>query len=46
MSYKVLIPQAVAKEGVEILKNSGFEVKYGSGATEEDLIKDVVDFII
>ena len=43
MSYKVLIPQAVAKEGVEILKNSGFEVKYGSGATEEDLIKDVVD---
>lgn len=43
MLHKVLIPQAVAKEGVELLKSYGFEVKHGSGASEEDLIKDVAD---
>lgn len=43
MSHKILIPQAVAKEGVELLTSYGFEVKMGSGATEADLIKDVVD---
>lgn len=43
MSYRILIPQAVAKEGIELLKSYGFEIKNGSGAKEEDLIKDVVD---
>lgn len=43
MKYKVLIPQAVSKEGIELLEKNGFEVIIGSGATEERLMKDVVD---
>ncbi|MDR3258781.1 MAG: hydroxyacid dehydrogenase [Fusobacteriaceae bacterium] len=43
MKYKVLIPQAVAKEGVELLEQKGYEIKIGKGATEADLIEDVVD---
>lgn len=43
MALKVLIPQSIAKEGVEMLEKSGYEVKMGSGAKEEDLIRDVVD---
>lgn len=43
MAYKVLIPQDVAVEGKELLLNRGYEIKMGSGAAEEDLIRDVVD---
>ncbi|MDO5417955.1 MAG: hydroxyacid dehydrogenase [Lachnospiraceae bacterium] len=43
MGFKVLVPQAIAKEGMDDLKRFGYEVKMGSGAKEEDLIRDVVD---
>ena len=43
MSQKVLIPRSIAKEGVEMLEKAGYEVKMGSGAAEEDLIRDVAD---
>lgn len=43
MSYRVLVPQAIAKEGIEDLQSFGYEVKMGTGEKEEDLIRDVVD---
>ena len=43
MALKVLIPQDVAEEGKQLLRDCGYEIKMGSGATEEDLIRDVVD---
>jgi D-3-phosphoglycerate dehydrogenase len=43
MSYKVLIPQMIAQEGIDDLKRSGYEVKMGSGTSQEDLIHDVAD---
>ncbi|MFR5601424.1 MAG: hydroxyacid dehydrogenase [Lachnospiraceae bacterium] len=43
MGMKVLVPQAIAEEGIRDLLSFGYEVKMGSGAKEEDLIRDVVD---
>lgn len=43
MSYKVLIPQDIAEEGKAYLLERGYEIKMGSGALEEDLIRDVTD---
>ena len=43
MAYKVLIPQDIAKEGKDFLLERGYEIKMGSGAAEEDLIRDVAD---
>ena len=43
MAYKVLIPQAVAQEGVDFLTQHGYEVKNGTGAAEADLVRDVED---
>lgn len=43
MAYKVLIPQDVAAEGKEFLLERGYEVIMGSGAAEEDLIRDAAD---
>jgi D-3-phosphoglycerate dehydrogenase / 2-oxoglutarate reductase len=43
MALKVLIPQDVAEEGKQLLRDCGYEIKMGSGAAEEDLIRDVVD---
>lgn len=43
MSYKVLIPQAIAVEGVDKLKEAGYEIVNGSGTTEEAIIHDVSD---
>jgi D-3-phosphoglycerate dehydrogenase len=43
MAMKVLIPQMVAQEAIELLTEHGYEIKYGSGETEEDLIRDVTD---
>lgn len=43
MAYKVLIPQDVAEEGKNYLLERGYEIKMGSGAEEEDLVRDVTD---
>ncbi len=43
MAKKVLIPQDVAEEGKQLLLDCGYEIKMGTGASEEDLIRDVVD---
>ncbi len=43
MAYRVLIPQAVAQEGVDFLTQRGYEIKNGTGAAEADLVRDVVD---
>lgn len=43
MAYKVLIPQAVAQEGVDFLTQHGYEIKNGTGAAEADLVRDVED---
>lgn len=43
MSKKILIPQAVAEEAVKELIEKGYEIKMGSGAEEQDLIRDVAD---
>lgn len=41
MSGLVLIPQDIAVEGKEYLTKRGYEIKMGSGITEQDLIRDV-----
>ena len=43
MAYKVLIPQDIADEGKVYLEEHGYEIKMGSGASEEDLVRDVSD---
>jgi D-3-phosphoglycerate dehydrogenase / 2-oxoglutarate reductase len=43
MAYKVLIPQAIAEEGKAYLRERGYEIKMGSGATVEAIKQDVVD---
>ena len=43
MAYQVLIPQEVAPDGPDYLKQFGYEIKMGGGAEENDLIRDVVD---
>ena len=43
MAYRILIPQPIADEGLEELKKCGHEIVMGSGASEEDLIRDVTD---
>ena len=43
MAYRVLIPQDIAAEGKKYLLERGYEIKMGSGVTEEDLIRDVAD---
>lgn len=40
---RVLIPQAIASEGVTELVQAGFEVKNGSGTDEETMIREVAD---
>jgi len=43
-TLKVLISDPIAKEGIEILKNSGFEVVEKTGMPPEELIKTIPDF--
>lgn len=43
MAYKVLIPQDIAEEGKQYLRERGYEVKMGSGVTVEEIAADVVD---
>ena len=41
---KVLISDPIAKEGVELLKKSGYEVVEKPGLPPEELVKFIVDF--
>lgn len=43
MAYKVLIPEEIAPEGKEYLREKGYEIKMGSGLTEDDIVRDVAD---
>ena len=43
MSYRVLIPEKIAKDGVEFLKQCGYEVKDGRGLDKQKLIEDLQD---
>jgi len=43
MAYKVLIPQDIAEEGKKFLRDRGYEIKMGTGATASAIAKDVVD---
>ena len=42
-TYKVLIPQDVAEEGKNYLRERGYEIKMGSGVTADAIAADVVD---
>jgi D-3-phosphoglycerate dehydrogenase len=42
-AYKVLIPQNVAEEGKNYLRERGYEIKMGSGVTKDDIARDVTD---
>ncbi|MBA7516932.1 Hydroxypyruvate reductase [subsurface metagenome] len=41
---KVLVSDAIAEQGVEILKNAGFEVVQKTGLSPEELVKAIPDF--
>ena len=43
MAYKVLIPQDVAQPGKDYLRERGYEIKMGSGATADAIAADVAD---
>jgi D-3-phosphoglycerate dehydrogenase len=42
-SYKVLIPQDIAEEGKEYLRERGYEIKMGSGSSIEEIKNDIVE---
>lgn len=41
---KVLVSDAIAEQGIEILKNAGFEVVQKTGLSPEELVKAIPDF--
>jgi len=43
MSYRILLPQEIMKEGREYLERRGYELIIGSGMEEEDIIRDIPD---
>lgn len=43
MAYTVLIPQDIAEEGKQYLRERGYEIKMGSGADVASIKADVVD---
>jgi len=43
MKYRVLIPEKVANEGIEYLKDLGYDVKMGRGIDKQTLIEDLKD---
>lgn len=43
MAYKVLIPEVVAQEGIEHLKELGYEVKIGRGTDKATMLEDLQD---
>lgn len=43
MTFKVLLPQPIMKEGRDYLISKGYEIVDGHGMTEEDIINDIPD---
>lgn len=43
MKYRVLLPEDVSEAGKNFLIEHGYEIKMGSGASEEAILKDVED---
>lgn len=43
MGYKILITEAIDKKGIDYLKEQGYELKMGSGITEDLLIEEGAD---
>lgn len=43
MSFKIFIPQETAEVGKDYLKELGYEIKMGTGISEDELIRDVAD---
>lgn len=43
MQFRVLIPEKVADEGIDCLKQMGYEVKIGRGIDKQTLIEDLQD---
>ncbi|QHQ61576.1 3-phosphoglycerate dehydrogenase [Anaerocolumna sedimenticola] len=43
MGYKILITEPIDKKGIEYLKEEGYELKMGSGITEEILMEEGAD---
>lgn len=43
MAYKVLIPEVVAAEGIQHLKDLGYEVKMGRGTEKSVILEDIHD---
>ncbi|WP_293649244.1 hydroxyacid dehydrogenase [Pantoea sp.] len=43
MTYKILLPQEIMKEGREYLESRGYELITGSGMEEDDIIRDIPD---
>jgi D-3-phosphoglycerate dehydrogenase / 2-oxoglutarate reductase len=43
VSYKVLIPQDITEDGKAWLRERGYEIKMGSGASADEIARDVVD---
>ncbi|WP_019227980.1 hydroxyacid dehydrogenase [Sedimentibacter sp. B4] len=43
MTYKVLLPQPIMKEGRDYLLSKGYEIVDGRGMSEQDIINDIYD---
>ncbi|MCW2476755.1 MULTISPECIES: hydroxyacid dehydrogenase [unclassified Symbiopectobacterium] len=43
MSYKILLPQEIMREGREYLESRGYQLIDGSGMEEADIIRDIAD---
>lgn len=43
MEYKILITEAIDKKGIEYLKEQGYELKMGTGISEEIILKEASD---
>lgn len=43
MGYKILITEAIDKKGIDYLKEQGYELKMGSGITEDVIIEEGAD---
>lgn len=43
MRYRVLIPEKIAEEGIDYLREIGYEVKMGRGIDKQVLIQDLQD---
>jgi D-3-phosphoglycerate dehydrogenase len=43
LAFKVLIPMDIAAAGKDYLTQHGYEIKMGTGQTDKDVIRDIVD---